>query len=582
MQNQVLDPSTGISRPIGNAHLRALFYSCVLLGLFSGSLLAHGGQFSGPQPGRPSNSPKPGSPRGGGGSTAGFDPSWRNWWDRNREEFFDVRARRAAKSKAGNDQGKYAKDSLHVPATRKDINETIVPLLLSALKDKNPDVRDAAAIAVGRAASVPALEHLIPLLGDSHKKVREAALLGMGLLKHAKAEQTIINHMKARNTSFRERGVAAIALGLSGGDRAEEALSRKLGSVFPFVSIPRAKLKGVEGARALGLGLSKREGHDSSLVNAYDKAKTKDRSFKPMVLSALTKLGGTNAAGLVSRALKDRDNDVRRSAAILAGRAFSSGDEKQVKRVLSAYRSEKDAHTRQFLLISLGRLAHPLGVSALRKVMKTAKKREERAFAALALGIANDRESIRTMHKILAKEKDQVLRGAVCVSIGILGDKASGETLNKLLKATGNPVLRADLVTGLAMLDHQDSLPQIRKVTGQARNSRLVRSCGLALALLQDSTSLDQMINIMRNSGSVAVKGGMATALGRAADRRVIARLVKIVKDRRETDLTRAFAVVSLGLIGDKSERSDFSRVSIDSNFGLLNAEAYKQVLDIF
>jgi HEAT repeat protein len=566
--------------------LRRLDVLVIALALGLGGLAveveAHGGQFSGPgggTPGRPPGNPRGGSPRGGG-VTPGQEPTWRNWWDRNREEYFDLRARRQARS--DKQDPNYGGAIVHEAATEEDIRKRIIPVLLAGLKDKNADVRDAAAIAIGRAGKVPELSALMELLTDSQRRVREAAMLGIGLIGDPRGEKALVEILEAPDTGFQERGIAAIALGFSGGDRAREALSRKLGAKRPFAKASRVKSREVEGCRALGLALLGGTEPVSLLTAALGKAKTKDNNFHPMVLTSLARLREASTAELAIRGFSERDNDVRRAAAILAGRVVKGGNEAQVKELIARFRKERDAHARGFCLIALGRAAHPLAVKELTKVLAKGKRREERGFAALALGMTGDAEGVALMQKLVMSEKDASLRGALAVGLGISDARTTAPELLKVLDKIGNPELRADLVTALAMLEHREALPSIRKVTGEARNERLVRDCGNALALMQDSSSLDHMLRILENSGSIQVKGGMASALGRAGDRRTIDRLVKLATDKKQTDLTRAFSIVALGLIGDKSPRSAFARVSIDSNYALQNAEALKQVIDIF
>lgn len=569
----------GFARLLPRLDQAALALAMILFAL-GGEVLAHGGQFSGPNgPGNPPGNPTPGGPRGGG-VTPGQAPTWRNWWDRNREEYFDLRERRAARSSGQDDR--YQGEEIHKAATRKDIRERIIPVLIAATKDNHADVRDAAAIALGRAGEVPELEALMKLFDDNQRRVREAAMLGVGLIGDPRGEKALTKILEAPRTSFRERGVAAIALGFSGGDRARKALTKNLGSRRPFPKATRVKSREVEGCRALGLALLGGSDPVAVLTEALRKGKTKDQNFQPMVLTGLARLREASVAEHALRAFGERDNDVRRAAAILAGRALQGGNEKQVKALIKRFRKEKDAHARGFALISLGRAAHPLAVAELKTVLAKGKRREERGFAALALGMTRDAAGIELMQKLLKKEKDATLRGALAVGLGIAGDRATAPELHTVLDKVGNPELRADLVTSLAMLEYEKALPSIRKVTGEAKNERLVRDCGNALALMQDASSLDHMLRILENSGSIAVKGGMASALGRAGDRRTIDRLIKLVTDKKQTDLTRAFAVVALGLIGDKSPRSAFSRISIDSNYALQNAAALKQVIDIF
>lgn len=545
---------------------------------------AHGGQYTGP------GGANVGTPRGGrgsgtprqGGSTSSNTPTWRNWWARNREEFFDVREHRMDLTNPGNGQEGYVRETEHQSATKEEVRKLIVPLLQAAVRDKSSDVRDAAAIALGRVGDVPVLDALKPLLDDNVKSVREAAIMGIGLIRHALAEQVLIEVLRDPQSGYKERGMAAIALGLSGGKHAHEALADRIGQANSLKDVSNVKMRQVEGCRALGLGLIGDPEIAGLLTTAIKKAKTRDETFTPMALTALARLDDPSATDLVLKSLGHRDNDVVRAAAILAGRSVIAEQEKDAKILVRRCAAERDKHAQYFLTISLGRIGTEDALSYLRKIYRTGRNREHRGFAALALGIAKDHESAGLMRKTLLGERDESLRAASALALALLEDRESGKVILELLEKTKNPELRADFITALAMLDHHAAIPEIRRITSEARNERLVQACGFALAAMRDAASIPTMVGILKNSGSLQVKGGMATALGRTGDRRAIEELCELVGDESETDMTRAFAIVALGLIGDKSAKSAFTRVSIDSNYALVNAEALLEVIDIF
>ncbi|MCA9319177.1 MAG: HEAT repeat domain-containing protein, partial [Planctomycetes bacterium] len=297
---------------------------------------------------------------------------------------------------------------------------------------------------------------------------------------------------------------------------------------------------------------------------------------------ALTKVPDPAAAPIAASRLDDRKHQTRRSAAILAGYVIPASDQKAMRQFIRTVADESDQHAQNFGIISIGRLGGDDAVKWLVHALEKERHRETRAFAALALGIAKNTDSAPALREAVATEKDETLRGAAAVALGILGDRDSAETILKVLKEERNPELRADLVTALGMLEFEGATEFVRELLGEARNRRLVQACGLFLAVVNDSSSIDLMLRVMRHSGSIQVKGGMATAIGRMADRRSIEELVKLVKDGSETDQTRAFALVALGLIADQADVSAFARISIDSNYALDDAQALLEAIDIF
>ncbi|MFT7617271.1 MAG: HEAT repeat protein [Planctomycetota bacterium] len=555
----------------------------ILVAVFSGDCWAHGGQYGKPGGGAGTPGPKPGNPRSGG-VTPGSEPTWLNWWDRNREEFFDVRHRRLEQSDNSDaSKQKYAPvNGEHRSATKDDIRNRIVPTLLGVAGNSSAEVRDATAIALGRAGKVPVLKALQKLLADKNRRVRQGAIMGLGLLRHAMAQQVLSGVLLDPSTPFKERGMAAIALGLGGGDKAQEMLAHRLGKRQPFGKLSAIKARQVDGCRALGLGLLGRQENAQPLMAALSENDSKDKSFPAMAFVGLAKLGDPLATKFGLKGLKNRKNDTRRGAAIMLGRTVDSSDKKTVKALLKHWKSEKDAHARYFLTISLGRIGGGDILNALKKNMIKNKNREDRAFSALALGVAQDHSAAEDIIRLMKKERDVSLRGAMAISLAIMDYKDANELLFKTLKKTKNPDLRSFLITSLAMMDHRPALMEIRQVLAAARNERLVRSCGFAMAVMYDEDSLEHMVSNLKNSGSIQVKGGMASAIGRTGDRRVIAPLIKLINEPSETNLTRAFAIVALGLVGDKAAKSELSRVSIDSNYAMVNAQAFLEIIDIF
>lgn len=548
----------------------------------SAKAMAHGGQYTdGAAPLPPPGGS--GAPRASGIRIPGTETTWQNWWKHNSEEFLDARDRKRLQSEetvpsttAGSDGDQPG------PVALMDRRKVFLPVLLPLLLDPSSEVVDAAAIAIGRIGGAPEAESLAPLLSHGNPKVREAAILGMGLLRDPRGALQLIRILESTTTDYDDRGLAAIALGLSGGKGALSALKGRLGRRAPIKGASRAKTRQLEGCRALGLGLVGDPSSTDLITARLKKHSSRDANLEPMLLTALARLDEPAAAVTALRAVAHRKSDVRRSGWILAGRSVQSHETKMVRSLLSALTKEKDKFARDMAMISLGRIGSADALKRLRKIWSRGRNRQERCFAALGMGISHDADSIKMLRAALSKEKDLNLRGATAIALGIAGDQASGPELLKLLKSVGNPDLQAHLAWALGMLEFEEALEPLRTLMGQARQKELVMACGLALGIIGDGKALDVMTEILKNSGSFAVKGAMARAIGRLGDRRATQTLVSIVQDKKETHQTRAFAVVALGLLGDKRPRNDLSRVSIDSNYVLISCDVLHRVLDIF
>ncbi len=407
-------------------------------------------------------------------------------------------------------------------------------------------------------------------------------MLGIGLLRDPRGAQSLITILRNTRTTADDRALAAIALGLSGGREARAALEERLGKSSPIKGASRAKTRQLEGCRALGLGLIGDPDCIDLLTARLSKHASRDANFEPMILTALARLDEPATARTAVRAVSHRRNDIRRSAWILAGRSVQLHETKIVRSLLKALARERDRFARNMACIALGRIGHPDAVKQLIKLWTKGGNRDERCFAAVGLGISQDIDAVKKLRIALLKENDLNLRGATAIALGIAGDEESGAPLLKLLQSVGDPDLRANIIWSLGMLEHKGALAELRRLMAGARKSELVMACGLALGVIGDTKALDLLIGVLKTSGSITVKGSMARAIGRLGDNRASEILLSVAADPKQTDQTRSFAVVALGLLGDKRPRNELSRISIDSNYALISCNALHRVLDIF
>ena len=82
---------------------------------------------------------------------------------------------------------------------------SLVPEIVAALKDRNDDVRVAAALVLGELGDVRAVEPLLAVLKDRSQGVREAAAKALGMIGDARAAEPLIAHFInfLREKSFR-------------------------------------------------------------------------------------------------------------------------------------------------------------------------------------------------------------------------------------------------------------------------------------------------------------------------------------------------------------------------------------------
>jgi len=125
-------------------------------------------------------------------------------------------------------------DALRVIHGLEDRRDPGAGKLAGYLRDKSPDTRAAAALALGRIGDEAAVPSLLPVLEDSDAAVRRAALFALGVIGSADARDAV-RRVAGSNAAAEERAEAVRALGRLRGEGAAEALLPFLADTDPGV-----------------------------------------------------------------------------------------------------------------------------------------------------------------------------------------------------------------------------------------------------------------------------------------------------------------------------------------------------------
>jgi HEAT repeat protein len=451
-------------------------------------------------------------------------------------------------------------------------------------------MRNSAAIALGKVGDVREFKVIEAMLADDDRTVVESAILALGLLRCDRGERRLTELARERHRSGRQRGFAVIALGLSGGEIARRALTEKIGRADSSLG-HRARAADLESLRALSVGLAYRadlpRGAEGSaaegaaaLITAIRANQSPEKSFLPLAFIGLAKTRDPAARDIVLAGLGHPKSDVRGAAAIALGRVFREPDRALERRIQRIYRDERDAFVRRLMLISLGRM----GGAAARDLLARERghaDRQQRAFAILGSAILGDVALVPEFREGLLANKDDSLRGAYAIGLGILRDRESVQLLLEQIEANKSPALRMHLIQALTLLGDGSVAPLIEDLLAKTRTVALQTTAALALGLLGTPDSSRLLLQILRENGTITVKGSVAGGLGRMGDQRLIEPLIAFVKDENEQDLSRAFGLIALGMMGEKDPSiPPFARITIDSRYDIL-IETLAELRDI-
>jgi len=524
---------------------------------------------------------------------------WEHWWNEQRELYLTRLHGASLLPRTGG--------GTHDSITP-DLRRSLLPLFASALRDSSSDVADSAAIALGRCVrseeGAPIVPVLVRTLSHPDRSVRDAAVLGLGILGGSEALRPLTSIALDEEEGRALCGVtgpidvflraqAVLALGLT---RASEAVA-PLTKIVTAPETPRE----LSSAAVLALGLA----HDAAptvtvtLVKLLED-RALDREVRAQVPIALARLPGTSARAALPRLvqmLADRQTPdfVARSAAIALGRIASSEDGEIVDVLCNAAARDEDFGTRQFALLAIGRLyehSKSADETALKRrataqtflvdALRRPTHKQLKPYAALALGLFARGDAAKegappsplqaSLQKNLVEafeeEADPSVQGAIAIALGLSGATPATASLRKQLALSANPTLRGHVALALGMLGDRESAASLRKLVSDPALPPSARiDVARGLAMVGDAAFEDQLIALLHQSCDTPSAIAYSKALGLVGSEKAAQTLTTLSQDRSAPTLQRAFAVVSLGLMAEKTTLPWNVPYLVDSNY---------------
>jgi HEAT repeat protein len=545
----------------------------LLLAALASTAAAHGGIYRGPQPGPPPSStpPTPGGPPPTTGRTEinpvpGSPPSlvfseerWEFWWEFNHDAWVNLRPSLLnAPAAAGG--------ARFVPVDAADRAQVLLPALVELLRDENEQVRSAAVYSLAHledASTLPYLSNAV--VGDPSLPVRTDAVIALGLARNPKATERLRATFYDDHVTDEMRAFAAIALGVSGLPDAaavlRDALAGGFESRLPFP---------IRAASIYALGLTQDPGNAPFLRTLYQ-ARGLDEASRALVVEALGRVGDRAANPLLLDALVASHMPLRRSAAIALGVVARPEDADVIKALEHAVDDDADGVVRSFAEISLGRIASlgaPPIVERLRSRLKNSTYRQ-RPFVALALGISGYESAAGDLLAMFKQESNPSMRGALAIALSLLGQKEATHELHAAFRQEKEPQLRGYLAYALGRLGAVECVKELREVLAKENDPQLLYWSAIGLGLLGDRSATTYMTEIYGKSKEQITRSSFLHALGAIGDRGSAEFLIDIARNPSETDIARAYAVSSLGMLCEEDRVPRAALFSRDHNYSL-------------
>jgi HEAT repeat protein len=457
------------------------------------------------------------------------------------------------------------------------------------LPDKNQEIAETAAVALGILASPRSIEHLADLLLDTeegralvgrssvHYRTRAFAAYGLGLIGARNPDQetgerivVLLNHaLETDDTASADLKVACVnAMGLV----PLEGLMRQAqidsllglladGKLDPLV---RAHCPAALGRLFTGMTGDRREAYRQRIADVLIRLATSERQRAELVQSSVQALGsiGTNDG---EDAL---DHRIRKT---LAG-------------------SFRDQQAQRFALVALAKVGARMGASQTEDGVRDASeslldhlsrdRSDLRAWAGLSCGIlarglidaGSTSPVIGTLQQavrlMLMEERDPMGRAALAISCGIMGARDATPALLVLLGKERVDDARGHLAVALGLMGAHEALETVNRIVDESRyRPELLKHAAVALALIGDAKAVPKLVDLLGESRSLATQASLSSALGFIGDERSILPLVTVLGNKALTERARAFAAVALGIAADKELLPWNSKIAQDIDY---------------
>lgn len=439
--------------------------------------------------------------------------------------------------------------------------ETILPLA-AYLRAEEPEIRTAAAQALGRIGHLLALDYLQICLGDSDAQVLLQVLDSLQRLEPAQEIWVLL--LSALSPDFEERLEALQSLPETLDERLKLFLINRLHQEDHFevkkyllqlfqkhpewlalhdwladlvacenLEMRQAYLKIInlypdpEPEPCLKVLLGLIEDREESIRQAaceiiprfgtlaveplLEKMAHEIWFVRTSAIQTLGKIGDIEALKPLLTALEDRDRDVRKEAVLALGKI---GDMQAVEPLVFAlengFRDVRAAAAQ-----ALGELGDLYATEGLQIALVEDEAQEVRAAAALSLAHLGDTGNLEDLLEALKDDDDEHVRASVATALGILSDSRA---LKGLCRALEDESLEVGLaaIKALGLLAHPDSLtPLLETLEFGTRDLRAATA--EALGCLGLSEAIPALAEAL-NDEAQAVRLSAAAALGQIRD----------------------------------------------------------------
>ncbi|MCB9883000.1 MAG: HEAT repeat domain-containing protein [Planctomycetes bacterium] len=575
-------------------------------------------------PSQPSSPNAPVTPNGGGTARGGgtgpttargidLTPDltrWDIWWHYNRDRYLQLRGslQQVATATLGDEFFvgiRPASVEDKVALARSAVRDRIAPFLREVLEQPDGRQRDelsSALVALAKLGVEPAeaLRAIRPHLQSGDQEIRETAALSLGILGHetsiplllALASDNTLGRslVQKREVDLRTRAFACYGLGLVGHrlnlDDHAGLLDLIRKTLLERAADDAQATPDLEIASLLALSIMP-HGHVARIRDVHpvldailENGKRRDvvRAHVPTVYARLAADHQVERLSLMLANPKE-DALVRQSIVLALGTLGRRADPYRAEAITTTLfdnmKGTRSAQETYFATIALGQIGTSTGIEYL---LRTVEKgpRLERTWAAIALGVhafqapeGSDRATVQaTLSRAFQHERAGDLRGAIATALGLSRSNDDALAVRRAFDEERDPIVRGQLAISLGLMQAKSAAPSLLRGLDETLNEPdALQEVAIGLGLLRDRGAVEHLLELLSKARTTYVHAALARAIGWIGDGRTVTPLIEAARDMDRTGEARAFAIVALGLLGDKEDMPFQAKLAQDVNY---------------
>lgn len=398
-----------------------------------------------------------------------------------------------------------------------------VPVLMKAIEDVSPDVRDAAGTALAGIDFPQLRTVLLDRIKHPSSPIRASAAEMLGKIGSNNVVPALVAALNDGDVKVRQAAVRSIAL-----IQPEEANSALIAATLDADPDVRRLA-----ARALGqIGLT------DSAAPLIKAARDPAREVRLAAIEALGAVRAAEATGLIISYLDDRDEKMRSTAVEALGRIGAHSARPALVRALR----DKDNAVRTAAADALVAVGIDTALPALLAVLKSGDA-TMRADVARLLGTLKTVSAIPAL-VVLAADVDPVCRTEAVKALALMESPDAHATLEQALSDPAVPV-RMAASKALAKAGSQKALSTLLAALRQPDGRGRMEAAGV-LGLVRFVDAVPELIQLMRTDINPLINGEAARALADIATPVAIRALIDAIEVSDLSDVVST-ALVKIG-----------------------------------